>query len=113
MNEFKLPVYMRRYGSTERLRVTKTATGWTFAFQSGPVETGTDGLVDHDLETGLYDLLRREEMSYPADLSDFIDWVWRYGKEADQVQAALNEIGEWVSLCEQKAPNSALFDGLR
>lgn len=109
---YEFPVYMSKYARVTRIKVTKTTEGWTFDL-FGAIGTDQDGLVDGDPESGLYDLLIREEMSYPADLCDYFGWVWKHVPDGAETQAALKEIAEWVSLCERHAPKGGLFDGLR
>jgi hypothetical protein len=73
--EYDLPIYSRRWNTLEKFHAKRTKAGWEFRFQSGPVATEPNGLVDHDIESGIHRLLEAEGLSYPADLSDHLEWV--------------------------------------
>lgn len=120
MNEFTMKTKMRRYPESLRgnyswttIRVMRTAEGWTFAFQSGPVVTGKDGRINGEHGTGLFDMLRAELVTYPNALPDALQWLWERAAEAaltpEQVQSELQRLADWISVCEVHVPVGGAF----
>lgn len=114
---FALRFYCRRWSHDETITMVRTADGWSVSYVSGPIETGRDGLVEGDEASGLYHLLDHESVSYPRDLSSWIDRVWQEaddgGLNADTLQEALDRVGGWISTCERAAPNDGVFSSMK
>jgi hypothetical protein len=107
--ELTLPIYTRRWG-VENFYIARTDRGWVVRYQSGPVETDPDGLLDGNEETGIYDLLEREMLSIPRDLRDCLEWMWKHAA-ADELPGAVEQLGRWISACERESPHGPVFKG--
>lgn len=113
----RLRFFCRRWGHEEAISMERTDAGWLVSYVSAATATDRDGLVEGDEATGLYDLLDRESVSYPRDLSSWIERVWEMasddGANVDELQSALDRVGAWITMCEQGAPNDDVFSSMK
>lgn len=113
--EFTMKIYARRHDSHESFRVVRTASGWSFTYFR-EVATGRDGRINRDPETGFFDLLDRESINYPADLPDYLEYLWdaaaEKGLSVVELEGELAKLATWISRCEADSPGG-LFKGLK
>jgi hypothetical protein len=110
-SQFKLRVYSRRWSDHQFIHVTRTPTGWDFRYVA-EVSAGRDATVAGKEKTGLLELLEQELIEYPAGLPGYFRELWDAafgGLNHQQVQDAINALGDWVSLCEQSSPSTGPF----
>ena len=109
--EFAMKIYARRRDGHEAFHVVRTASGWSFTYFR-EVTTGRDGCVKGEPGTGLFELLDRESINYPADLPGYLEHLWteaaEHGLDHAEVEEALAALAAWVSKCEAESP-SGLF----
>lgn len=100
--DFTFNVYSRRWGHKDHYRLKRTSTGWGFNFNS------YNGLCEKDGKPLLFTSLNHDSINYPEELPGYIEWVWQRASEDGltriQVQQALDELADWVSLCESNTP---------
>lgn len=108
-NKFRFRVYTRRWGHEDSYYITRTPQGWDVQFH------GQEQQGDFNASPALEDTLTHDSVSYPRNLGDYMAWLWQQAKDqglsADQVQAGLDVLANWVSDCERNAPHDGLFQG--
>lgn len=101
-HEFEFNVFSRRWGHDDRYRIKRTANGWQIN------HLGIGGPCNRKGEPFLFENLDHDSINYPEELPGYMEWLWdqcsELGLTHDQVQAALNELADWVSLCERNSP---------
>lgn len=104
---FSFPIYSRRWGHIDSYKVTRTSSGWTFHHMQD-VAAGRDARVGGKSGTGLFELLDHDSINYPEELPGYFEWLWEQaadrGLDAGEVQSALTDLADWVSLCEKNSP---------
>lgn len=109
-NTFNFRVYTRRWGHEDTYFITRTPLGWNVQFHGQPQQG------DFSASPALEDTLTHDSVSYPRNLGVYMSWLWQQAKDqglsANQVQAGLDELANWVSECEQNAPHHGLFQGI-
>ena len=107
--EFKLDIYTRRWGHKDCYTIKRTESGWHISFLSYSGDCTKDGYPI------LYAALDHDGVCYPKQTNLFLEWLWDKAHEdgltKEQVQEALNNIGQWISDCEKSAPKG-IFGGL-
>lgn len=105
---FSMSVYSRRWGHKDNYELRRIDTGWEISFMSNAGECLKSG------EPVLYEILKHDSINYPANLSKYMEYLWEIAKEEglskEQVQSTLDEISEWISMCEINSP-SGVFGG--
>jgi len=100
--EYTFSVYSRRWGHRDTYRMNPTATGWDFGFITG------SGHCDKFGEPCLYQNLDHDSIHYPEALPGYLGWLWdrinSAGMGQIEIQTALDQLAEWVSVCEQSSP---------
>ena len=103
---FTLSVFSRRWGHNDTYDLIRTETGWSFMGSS--IECDKSG------NPKLYKKLEHDSINYPADLKGYIEYLWNQAREKglskEEVQECLDDIGEWVSMCEKTTPRG-IFRG--
>lgn len=101
--EFKLEVYSRRWGHKDRYHIIRNKEGWYISFNCHR------GNCDKAGNPTLYKILEHDFINYPHDLGGYIEFLWNQANENglsyDEVQQALDIIGEWISNCEISTPD--------
>lgn len=101
--EFKLDVYSRRWGHKDRYHLIRNKEGWDISFNSNK------GQCDKSGDPTLYKILEHDFINYPHDLKGYLEFLWnkanKSGLSYDEVQQALDSIGEWISNCEISTPD--------
>jgi hypothetical protein len=58
---------------------------------------------------------RQDSIQYPVGLEGWMEWLWNQASEKGltqpQVQAALQELADWVSHTEQNVPSGGVWKG--
>jgi hypothetical protein len=107
--EFNFRVFSRRWGHDDTYKVTRTKDGWNIyhAAIGGPCDKGGQPF--------LFKNFHQDSIQYPAKLDGWMEWLWNQAAEkgltAEQVQAALQELADWVSQTEKSAPSSDVWEG--
>ncbi|MHB1461187.1 MAG: hypothetical protein ACYC1M_07905 [Armatimonadota bacterium] len=101
--EFKLSVYSKKYGHRETYRIGRIDNGWHIE------HIRLIGDCDKDGNPSLYRCLRHDSVSYPANLPQFMEQLWEDAAletiNEKEVQHRLDKIGDWISVCEENAPD--------
>lgn len=107
--EFKMSIYVRRWGREDTYRIKRTESGWYVDFLS------ISGNCDKKGSPYLFMNLDHDGVCYPAQLGDFMESLWEKaaekGMKRTEVQRAINQLGAWISLCEKNVPKG-IFQGL-
>lgn len=111
MNEkFDLKIYSRNSGYDIDLFLTRTENGWNLESENA----FNDGECDKKGCSKFFDALNHESISYPYNVESFLEWLWceaYKGLGKKDVQEALDDITNWISLCEKNVPRG-IFKGL-
>jgi hypothetical protein len=109
-HEFEMNVYSRRWGHTDRYRIKRTFNGWEVYFIS------IGGICNKKGQPFLFENLNHDGINYPEELPGYVEWLWYQAKELglthDQVQEAINQLTEWVNLCESNSPRG-IWEGFK
>ncbi|EJR35136.1 MULTISPECIES: hypothetical protein [Bacillus cereus group] len=109
-HEFEFNVYTRRWGNYDHYKITRIESGWHLSHLS------YTGDCKKDVSPILYESFRHDSINYPESLPGYFEWLWDQAQEEglshDAVQQSLNELAEWVSLCEKGSP-SGIFGGYK
>ena len=106
---FVLHVFTRRWGHFDSYIITRLKSGWKIesAFSSERCKK--------NMSPGLNKILEHDGVCYPAQINLFFESLWDKAKEdglnEKQVQKAIDDIGQWITLCEQNTPRG-IFGGL-
>lgn len=107
--EFSFRVYSRRWGNEDTYKVTRTKDGWDIS------NLAIGGPCDKGGQPFLFRNFRQDSIQYPARLDGWLEWLWNQAAEKgltkEQVQAAIQELADWVSQTEQSAPDGGLWEG--
>ncbi len=108
--DFTLRVYSRRWGHYDTYRLTRNEAGWlvrALAFT---------GQCDRAGEPLLFNSLRHDFIQYPCGLGYWMEGLWQAaqdrGLSVQEVQAALNELAEWINATERSAPTTGVWEGV-
>lgn len=108
--EFNFNVYTRRWGHYDYYRIVRTNTGWRI---KGASVFG-DGECDKSGKPFLESFLNHDTVCYPAQIGEFFEWAWKMaadGATKEEIQQGLDDLGEWISICEKSTPRG-IFEGL-
>lgn len=107
--EFNMKIYVRRWSGEDTYRIKRTESGWHVEY------LGIGGDCDKTGSPYLFMNLDHDGVCYPAQLGEFMEWLWdkaaEKGLKENEVQEAINQIGTWISLCEEHMPKG-IFQGL-
>lgn len=96
-----LRVFSRRWGHDDNYAVERTADGWR-------IERSSGGECDKKGEPYLSRNLDHDSINYPADLGEYMEWLWEQTEEQNmsekEIQKALDALGEWISVVERNSP---------
>ncbi|PFY72469.1 hypothetical protein [Bacillus wiedmannii] len=103
-NTFFMNIYSRRWGHEDRYELIRNEKGWYVKHISYDEQGGKDA------EPALCYILRHDSVSYPRDLSYFMENIWFRAKEEglshEKVQDMLNKVASWISLTERNRPDN-------
>lgn len=109
-NTFYFEVFTRRWGHKDKYEMTRTEKGWDIKALS------RNGSCNRDGSPVLFESLTNDLVNYPEALGGYIEWVWERAKEDgldhSEVQEALNQLADWVSLTESHSPKG-IFEGYK
>ncbi|HEY0662939.1 MAG TPA: hypothetical protein VGD21_16635 [Lysobacter sp.] len=100
--DFQFTYYTRRWNAPVTLKFVKTEAGWHIS------HVAINGDAKPDGSPFLEANLNQDYVDYPKRLDNFVEHVWKqlHAGEIDSVRAQtmLDELGAWVSRCEQSQP---------
>lgn len=100
-DKFEFKVYSRRWRHHDTYEFIRNEKGWIISFESG-------GQADKSGKPWLFDFLDHDSINYPEELPGYLEWLWAQAEEEglshDQVQEAIQQLAEWISLCERESP---------
>ncbi len=107
--KFDFRIYTRRWGHYDYYGLTRTVDGWK-------IEGGSEfeNQANKKGKPALFEALKHDSVSYPRTLGIFLEQVWvkaSEGANKEVIQEALNDLAEWISLCEKSTPRG-IFEGL-
>ena len=106
---FTFRVFSRRWGHDDNYQVKRTEDGWniTHIAIGGPCDKGGRPF--------LFENLRHDSIHFPEGLDGWMEWLWtkaaNQGLTQAQVQAALQQLADWVSNTEKNAPSGGVWQG--
>jgi hypothetical protein len=107
---FVLKIYSRRWGHNDLYKLTRISSGWEIKTMN------RGGSCDKQGKPFLYQVLNNESISYPHDLPGFLEWLWdqaaEMGLSKEEIQTSLNDIAEWINVCEINTPKG-IFRGYK
>ena len=108
--EFDFRVYTRRWGHNNHNTLIRTENGWTI--------TGASTFDNHDADKSgkpaVFDALQHDIVSYPYNIGEMLEWIWKKaseGADIDVIKKAINDLANWISLCEKATPRG-IFEEL-
>ena len=109
--KFKFKIYTRRWGHYDLYSIERTSDGWKF---SG-IAAYNSGECDKSGKPYLYKTLEHDTVSYPHNLGQLLEWLWKRaadGLNEFEVQMAIDDIAEWINICERNVPRGVFEDFL-
>lgn len=108
-SKFTFRVYSKRWGHDDNYTVKRTESGWEIS------HIAIGGPCDKGGRPFLFENLRQDSINHPEGLDGWMEWLWRQaetrGLTVEQVQAALQELADWVSQTEKNAPIGGVWKG--
>lgn len=98
---FDFRIYTRRWGHYDNYQLKRTRDGWTITGLSGEQKANKEGTP------GVIWYLKHDLVSYPYNIGDLLQRIWdkaAEGLDEGQVQIAIDDLAEWISLCEKSTP---------
>ncbi|CAM4387981.1 hypothetical protein BAMA_10570 [Bacillus manliponensis] len=109
-HEFDFKVFSRRWGNEDVYKIKRIESGWHLSHLSYTGDCKKDG------SPFLYASFTHDSINYPESLPGYFEWLWEQAQEEglsyDDVQSSLNQLAEWVNLCEKGSP-SGVFRGYK
>lgn len=110
--EFELEFSTRRWGHKDLYKIQRIENGWHIKSMSMTMS----GKCDKSGHPFLYENLKHDSVNYPKDLPGYLEWLWEQAAErgmtAEEVQYSINELGEWISVCEKNSPKG-IWEGYK
>jgi len=101
--EFKFKVYSKRWKHYDTYKLTRIETRWHVK------HIAINGDCNPEGKPYLIKNFEQDNISYPSGLLSMLGSIWRHADEEglskEQIQEKINELTEWVSLCEKKKPS--------
>jgi len=96
-------IYINRWRSEGTYTVDKTSTGWHIR------HIAINGDCDKDGTPFLYSNFEQDGMAYPSSIGNFMEYLWEQidsgGVTPARAQEMLQELADWVSVCERNEPS--------
>jgi hypothetical protein len=108
--KFRFKIYTRRWGHYDTYTLKRTENGWEFE----SVQVSNSGKCDKSGTPYVFNALDHDLVSYPKNIGELLEWVWVKASEGlnkDEVQIAIDDIAEWISMCERSVPRG-IFEEL-
>lgn len=100
-HEFELKIFTRRWGHDDIYKIKRISSGWEISHM--PIF----GICDKSGKPYLYENLKHDSVNYPEALPGYMEWLWEQAAEQGmlhgQVQESLDQLGEWIKICEQSS----------
>ena len=101
--KFTLSIYSRRWGHKDTYDIIRIEDGWSIRFGTRSGNCNKEG------KPVLFDIMDNDLINYPQSLPEYLEWVWNraedQGLTEQEVQGSLDELSEWISVCETNSPN--------
>jgi len=108
-SEFTFRVFSKRWGHDDNYTVKRTSEGWAVS------HIAIGGPCDKGGRPFLFENLRQDSIQFPEGLDGWMEWLWTKAAEdglsAEQVQAGLQQLADWVSATERNAPCGGIWEG--
>lgn len=108
--KYEIEIYSRRWGHTDRCEITRVKNGWIIK------KLMIGGKSNKRGEPYLKEILDHDSINYPEELPGYLEWLWDQAKEKGlnhtEVQNSLNNLAEWINLCEKNSPEG-IWDGYK
>jgi len=107
--KFKFKIYARRWGHYDIYNIERTVIGWKF---EGTMESNS-GDCDKSCDPYLYKTLDQDSVSYPKNIGELFEWLWEKasgGLGEAEVKKSIEDIAEWISICERNVPRGIFED---
>jgi hypothetical protein len=107
--ELTFRVYSRRWKSEDIYRIKRIDEGWDVRHKAigGPCDTGGHPFLFRNFE--------QDSISYPANLDTRLEYLWEEARDRglskEVVQKALQDLADWVSETERRAPSQGFWEG--
>ncbi|HCE41975.1 MAG TPA: hypothetical protein DET40_00310 [Lentisphaeria bacterium] len=102
-NVFYMNIHSRRWGHVDRYQITRNNKGWII------VDNTISGQSDKSGNPYLFKNLDHDSINYPEELPGYMEWLWDRAAEDglthEQLQDALNELADWINVCESNSPS--------
>lgn len=107
--DFTFRVFSNRWGHDDAYRVKRTEDGWIIS------HIAIGGPCDKAGRPFLFENLRHDSIHFPDGLDGWMEWLWSQaasrGLTQNEVQTALQELADWVSITEKNAPSGGIWEG--
>lgn len=107
---FSMKIYTRRWGHEDNYKLTRNEDGWFIQ------RLTKNGQCDKQGKGILYESLDHELVNYPADLPNYLEWLWNQAAEEglneEEVQKSLDDLADWINICEKSTPKG-VFKGYK
>jgi hypothetical protein len=107
--KFRVRIFTNRWGHYDGYNFTRIESGWKIDGAS----TFKQNQADKTGEPALFSALKHDSVSYPVQTAELLECIWEKAKRGatqEQVQKYLNDLAEWISICEKATP-SVLYEG--
>jgi len=108
-SEFEFRVFSRRFEHDDTYTVKRTVDGWDIRH----IDSG--GPCDKGGRPFLFDYLRHDSIQFPEGLDGWMEWLWmkaaEEGMSKEEVQAAIQQLADWVTTTERSSPNGGVWNG--
>ena len=108
-HDFKFRVYSKRWGHDDTYTIQRTEDGWLL--KEG-IEKGPCDKTGHPF---LFRLLDHDSIDYPHGLRDRMEWLWIKasvdGLSHEDLEVALQQLADWVSLTVREKPSGGAWSG--
>lgn len=102
VSEYKFKVYNNRRNSEITYTIKPTKTGWHISHIS------INGDCEPNGNPYFYKNFDQDYISYPNSFGDKLEWLWEQVNKnilsENEIQRKLQELADWVSICEKNVP---------
>jgi hypothetical protein len=107
--DFTFKVFSSRWGHDDTYQVKRTKDGWIIT------HIAIGGKCDKGGRQSLFANFRQDSIHYPEGFDGWMEWLWDQaaskGLTQQQVQAALQQLADWVSNTEKNRPTGGVWEG--
>ena len=97
--EYDLKIYTNRFGHDDYYKISFSDSGWDIRDRGESKPNGEGSLLER---------FEQDDVRYPFHFGDFLEFLWKEIKNEnirpEEVQEKLDELSEWVKICEQSVP---------